>query len=125
VYTVNLPLPGDSQTLVYGQVLKGMKFDDEPLEGKKNDPMMPVGWTKTFETASGKKARVFSTTMGAATDIEAAGSRRMLVNAAYWCVGLEDKIPGEGTNVDLVGEFQPTPFGFNKYVKGKKPEDYK
>jgi type 1 glutamine amidotransferase len=125
VYTVNLPLPGDSQPLVYGQVLQGMKFDDPPLAGPKNDPMMPVAWVKSFETDSGKKARIFTTTMGAATDLAAAGTRRMLVNAAYWCVGLEDKIPAEGTNVELVGEFHPSPFGFNKAVKGKTPADYK
>src|SRR5690606_2492459 len=124
VYTVKLPLPGDSEPLVLGQVVKGMKFDDPPVEGKKNDPMMPVAWTKSYEGADGQKGRVFTTTMGAATDLEAAGTRRMIVNAVYWTVGLEDKIPAEGTKVDLVGEFKPTKFGFNGYVKGKKPSDY-
>ena len=124
VYTVRLPLPGDSQPLVYGQVLQGMKFDDEPLEGKKNDPMMPVAWVKSFETDNGKKARVFNTTMGASQDLTAEGTRRMLVNAAFWCVGLEDKITPD-LNVSVVGDYEPTPFGFNKYTKGKKPADYK
>ena len=27
---------------------EGMKPDDKPLEGKKNDPMMPVAWIKTY-----------------------------------------------------------------------------
>jgi type 1 glutamine amidotransferase len=124
VYTVNRPLPGDSQPLVLGQVVKGMKFDDPPVEGKKNDPMMPVAWTKTYTGAQGKTARVFTTTMGAATDLEAEGTRRLLVNAVYWTVGLEEKIPAEGTKADLVGDFQPTPFGFKKYVKGRMPGDY-
>ena len=123
VYTVNLPLPGDSQPLVLGQVLTGMKMDDVPLEGKKNDPMMPVAWTKSFETESGKKARVFNTTMGASQDLVAEGSRRMMVNAVYWCLGMEDKITPE-LNVSIVGDYAPTPFGFNKYTKGKKPADY-
>jgi hypothetical protein len=50
------------------------------------------------------------------------GTRRMLVNACYWCVGLEDQIP-EKSCVEIVGEFDPTPFGFGKHVKGVKPAD--
>lgn len=121
VYTVAIPLPGDSQPLVLGQVVKGMKFDDPPLEGKKNDPMMPVAWTKTYKGANGKSARIFTTTMGAATDLLAEGTRRMVVNAVYWALAMEEKIP-EKSNVDLVGEFKPTPFGFDKFVRGVKPE---
>jgi hypothetical protein len=59
--------------------------------------------------------------MGAATDLESAGLRRLLVNACYWGLGMEDSIQ-EDSNVDLVGEFKPTPFGFGGYVKGVKPE---
>ena len=123
VYTVSLPLPGDSKPLVMGQVLVGMKPDDKPLEGEKNDPMMPVAWVKTYKGKT-DKARVFTTTMGAATDMEAEGTRRMLVNAAFWALGMEDRIP-EKSKVDIVGEFKPTPFGFGKAKKGLKPADYK
>ena len=73
-----------------------MKPDDKPVEGKKNDPMMPVAWTKTYKGESGKTGRVFTTTMGAATDLESEGTRRMLVNACFWAMGLEDKIPDKG-----------------------------
>src|SRR5262249_32852559 len=52
-----------------GKVLRGMKRGDPPVEGKKNDPMMPVAWVKTYTGEQGKKARVFTTTMGAATDL--------------------------------------------------------
>ena len=100
-----------------------MKPTDEPVEGKKNNPIMPVAWTKSYASASGKKARVFATTMGSSTDLESEGLRRLLVNAVYWCVGLEDKIPAS-TKVDLIGEFKPTPYGFSEYVKGRKPADY-
>jgi hypothetical protein len=106
-----------------GLVLKGMKPNDSGIVGKKNDPIMPVAWTKSYTSESGKTGRVFTTTMGSSTDLATEGVRRLLVNAAYWCVGLEDKIP-ESTNVDLIGEFQPTPYGFGTYVKGKKPVDY-
>ena len=36
--------PADCTPLVLGQVLQGMKPTDAPVEGKKNDPMMPVAW---------------------------------------------------------------------------------
>jgi type 1 glutamine amidotransferase len=124
VYGVTLPLPGDSKPIVLGQVVAGMKFDDPPLEGKKNDPMMPIAWTKTYKAPkSGKIGRAFATTTGAATDLAYEGTRRLIVNGAYWAVGLEDKIP-EKSNVDLVGEYNPTMFSFGGFIKGKKPADY-
>ena len=122
VYAVRLPLPGDSQPLVLGQVLVGMKPDDPPVEGPKNEPMMPVAWTKTYAIEGGPAGRVFTTTMGAATDLASAGVRRLLVNGCYWAVGLEDRIPA-ATDVELVGEFVPTPFGFKGAKKGLKPAD--
>jgi hypothetical protein len=121
VYGVRLPLPGDSKPLVLGQVVEDMTPTGKPVEGKKNDPMMPVAWVKTFTGESGKPARIFTTTMGAATDLESPGVRRMLVNAVYWTLGLEDKISSE-SNVSLVGEYKPRPFGFNGAAKGIKPE---
>ena len=121
VYGVHLPLPGDSKPLVLGQVVEDMTPTGKPLEGKKNDPMMPVAWVKTFTGEAGKPARVFTTTMGAATDLESPGTRRMLVNAVYWTLGLEDKIKDD-SGVDLVGEYKPRAFGFNGAAKGVKPE---
>ena len=120
VYGVRLPLPGDSKPLVLGQVLVGMTADSAPVEGKKNDPMMPVAWTKTYSVDGGPSGRVFTTTMGSSTDMVAEGTRRMLVNACYWATGLEDKIP-EKSGVDVVGPFEPTAFGFNGAKKGLKP----
>lgn len=124
VYTVRLPLPGDSKPIMLGQVLKGMKPTDPPLTGKKNDPMMPIAWTKTYQGAAGKKARVFTTTMGAANDFASEGLRRLVVNASYWAVGLEDKIPAKA-DVTIIGTYKPSNFGFNGYRKGMKPSDYK
>ena len=100
-----------------------MKPDDKPVAGKKNDPMMPVAWIKTFTAPAGKTARVFTTTMGASQDLSSEGLRRLLVNACYWCLGMEDKIPAK-SNVDIVGSYKPTPFGFGGFVKGLKPADY-
>ena len=103
VYDVRLPLPGDSKPLVLGQVLEGMHATDRPASGKVNHPMMPVAWIKSYTGTAGKKARVFATTMGASQDLQSEGLRRLLVNAAYWAVGLESQIPPQ-SNVDLVGD---------------------
>jgi type 1 glutamine amidotransferase len=121
VYGVRLPLPGDSKPLVLGQVVADMTPSGKPVDGKKNDPMMPVAWVKTFTGAAGKPARIFTTTMGAATDLESPGVRRMLVNAVYWTLGLDDKITPE-SDVRLVGAYKPLPFGFGGAAKGVKPE---
>jgi hypothetical protein len=123
VYGVTLPLPGDSKPLVLGQVVADMTSSGKPVDGKKNDPMMPVAWVKTYTGESGKAARIFTTTMGAATDLESAGTRRMLVNAVYWTLGMEDKIPPE-SDVRLVGEYKPRPFGFGGAAKGVKPASH-
>jgi hypothetical protein len=124
VYGVRLPLPGDSQPLVLGQVLDGMSPTDPPATGKVNDPMMPVAWIKTYTAPSGKTARVFTTTMGASQDLLSEGLRRLLVNACYWAVGLDDKISPQG-DVSLVGAYRPTPFGFGAFTKGVRPSDHR
>jgi len=123
VYTVRLPLPDDSKPLILGQVVAGMQPTDPPVEGAKNDPMMPVAWTKTYKGAKSETGRVFTTTMGASLDLLHEGTRRLIVNGCYRAAGLEDKIP-EKTRVDLVGEFKPSPFRFVKEWKGTlKPSD--
>ncbi len=141
VYTVRLPLPGDSKPLVLGQVLKrrgaydesdvfyGMRPDDGPPVAEKNDPMMPIAWTKSYQIPGGKKGRAFTTTMGASTDLVSAGVRRLIVNAVYWALGMEDKIPATGADVTLVGDYQPTQFMNHPAEywrqKGLKPADFR
>jgi type 1 glutamine amidotransferase len=126
VYTVKLPLPGDSTPLVLGEVTETLKPDSKAVSGKKNDPMMPVAWTKTYKGAGETSGRVFTTTMGASQDLQFEGTRRMLVNGCYWALGLEGKIPAK-SNVSVVGEFKPTPFSFkgDKYWldRAVKPAD--
>lgn len=133
VYGVRLPLPGDSQLIVLGQVtirageydgndpLYGMREtdtevagiemgedeDDTPIEINRNDPMMPVVWTKSYQLEGGKKGKAIATTIGAATDMLSEGTRRMLVNGIFWSLGLE--VPKKA-NVDLVGTFNPSSF---------------
>ncbi|HEY1379050.1 MAG TPA: ThuA domain-containing protein [Gemmataceae bacterium] len=122
VYGVHLPLPGDSTPLVLGEVLTNMHPTDPPVAGKQNDPMMPIAWTKTFKTESGKSARTFTSTTASAQDLASEGLRRLLVNACYWAVGLEDRIP-EKSDVTLVGEYHPSPFKANGFKRGVKPSD--
>jgi type 1 glutamine amidotransferase len=113
--------PDDATILVLGQVLSGMKPTDAPVAGKKNDPMIPVAWARQYTGAQGKPSRVFCTTMGAATDLESEGVRRLLVNAAYWAVGFDEKIT-DHADVAIVGDYHPTPFGFRGGKKGVMPE---
>lgn len=123
VYTVRLPLSGDSRPLVMGQVLAGMNPTDKPVDGPKNHPMMPVVWKKTYKGVQGQTGRVVTTTMGAGKDLLSEGLRRLLVNAAYWCVGMEDKIPARA-DVEFVGEYRPSPFSFmGGPKKNVKPSD--
>ena len=77
-------------------------------------PRLSVG--TNMLTRSGSTACLY-------TDLESEDLRRLLVNAAYWCVGLEDKIPAR-SNAELVGEFKPLPFGFGRYKKGVRPSDH-
>jgi len=120
VYEVRLPLGGDSRPLVLGQVLEGMHPNDPPATGKQNDPMLPVAWVKSYTGARGKTARVFTTTMGASQDLLNEGVRRMIVNACYWAMDME--VPAR-SEVDLVGEYHPLPFGFGTFQKGLKPAE--
>jgi hypothetical protein len=121
VYTAN-PV-ADAQILVRGQVLAGMNPTDPPVEGKKNDPMQPVVWLRHYTNETGNINKIVTTTMGAATDLQNEGLRRLLVNACYWAVGLQDKIPAKA-NVDYIGEYHPTTYRANGFKKGLKPSDH-
>mgnify|MGYP003685517441 FL=1 len=135
VYAIRLPMVNDALPLLLGQVTErngpydkldpffGMRPSDSKLGAivkRKNErgdtvsidlngPMMPIAWIKNYQIPKGKQGRVFATTMGASTDLVAEGTRRMLVNAAYWCLRL--KVP-EKSKVDLIGNYQPSQYGF-------------
>ena len=59
VYEVRSAFAGTMRAAVRGEVLSGMKATDNAVQGKLNEPMLPVAWTNTY-----KRARVFTTTMG-------------------------------------------------------------
>jgi len=121
VYAVKR-LPSDAQILVYGEVLSGMNPTDPPVAGPKNKPLTPIVWIREYHGESGKTSKIVTTTAGAAVDLENEGLRRILVNAAYWTLGMDDKIP-EKSDVNYVGSYTPSFFGFGKGKKGVKPGD--
>jgi hypothetical protein len=119
VYTANPP--EDARILMRGQVLQGMKPNDAPVEGKKNEPMQPIVWVRQHKNEAGTTNKVVVTTMGASTDLLNEGLRRLLVNAAYWTTGLP--VP-EKADVRYVGEYKPIMYGFDGFKKGVKPADH-
>ena len=123
--------PPDAKILLRGQVLKGKKPDDEPatyakkratdgVEQDVNDPMMAVAWTRIHRNEAGKENKILCTTMGAATDLQNEGLRRLIVNGVYWSVGLD--VPAKA-DVKYVGEFKPTMYGFKGFARGVKPAE--
>lgn len=127
VYGVRLPLPGDSQPIVLGQVTNrkgtfdeqdlfyGMRPSDNEIAGKSkdgvslNDPMMPIAWTKSYQVPEGNKGQAFTSTIGSSSDLKNKGVRRLLVNGVFWAMGMQ--VP-DTADVDLVGQYHPTAFGF-------------
>jgi len=109
-----------STVLAMAQPLLGMEPDSE------NDPKrrpVPGAWTRSYRAESGKSGRVFTSTYGASNDLENEGFRRMLVNACFWAVGLEDAIRADA-DVSFVGPYNATwrkERGRRK--AGLKPED--
>ena len=118
VYTANPP--SDVKILLRGEVLSGMNPTDLPVTGVKNDPMQPIAWTRLYHNEAGHTNRIFCTTMGAATDLQNEALRRLLINAIYW--GADLKVPRKA-DVRLVGDYQPTMYGFDGFVRGVKPAD--
>jgi hypothetical protein len=111
-------LPAGCTALVWGQPLMGRKQDDAPnpkLEA------LPVAWFKNWQTSTGKDARVFQSTMGSGSDFRNPGLRRLVINAAYWGMGMESAISPK-SSVDTVGTYEPLTSGFAYEKIGIKPK---
>lgn len=123
-YKEGTGLPAGCTALVWGQPLMGRNPDDKP--NLKKIPL-PVAWFKHWKTSEGQKARVFNTTMGSAKDLESAGLRRLIINAAYWGMNLEEKITPD-RSVEYTAPYSPLASGFNYEKLGvvpKPPKAYK
>jgi hypothetical protein len=119
VYTVN-GLDANANVLLYGQSSLGMT-PEAPLSYEKS--IMPVAWIKSYKGEAGKTAKIFATTMGASMDLKSEDLRRMLINASYWALNMEDQIVDK-SNAETVGVYEPIMFGFDKFKKGMKPSDF-
>ncbi|MDP1562420.1 MAG: DUF1080 domain-containing protein [Pirellulaceae bacterium] len=119
VYGLSETLEGDSEPLVLGQPLMGWTATDPPVDSK---PPIPIAWTKSYTGAKGEKARIFTTTMGHGDAFLVEDFRRMLANACYWCLELEDRIDAK-SDVSIVGNYQPGPAGADGLKTGVKPTD--
>jgi hypothetical protein len=124
--------PTDAKILLRGQVLSGMNRSDPPASLRQrrhsdsqeqgiNEPMMPVAWTRVNTGAPGTPQRVFCTTMGAATDLQSEGLRRLIVNAVYWSVGLE--VPAM-LDVQYVDPYTPSDYSAGGFRKGLRPANH-
>jgi hypothetical protein len=124
--------PADATVLVRGVVLGGMTPDAAPADYRKarstdkqeqgvNDPPMPVVWTRLNKNDNGTTNRILTTTMGAATDLENEGLRRLVVNGVYWGLGLD--VPKKA-NVTYVDEYRPSFYGFDGFRKGLHASDF-
>ncbi|MCK5942035.1 MAG: ThuA domain-containing protein [Planctomycetes bacterium] len=111
-------LPASCTPLLLGQPLRTLEPDAEPNADK---PPLPVAWTNTWTGNLGKTARVFHVTMGSARDYRSTGLRRLTLNAALWCLGLEAKITPD-LSVEIVGAYEPLQSGFNYDKLGVKPQ---
>ena len=107
VYGISDQLAGDSLPLLMGQPLQGWSPGDPAVADK---PPVPIGWTKSYTGKSGKPSRVFTSTMGHGDAFRQENFRRMLVNACYWCLQIEEAIDPLG-DVAIYGAYQPGPAG--------------
>jgi hypothetical protein len=142
VYGIRLPLPGDGEPVILGQVINregefheediwyGMKPTDTEVARVNNEgldvstPLMPIAWTKSYQLPGGKKGMAFTSTIGSSSDLLNEGVRRLLVNGVFWAMELP--VPPKA-DVEIVGEYHPTKYEFRDdsywLEKGLKVED--
>ncbi|MFC3880300.1 ThuA domain-containing protein [Algoriphagus namhaensis] len=119
VYSVK-NLPASANVLLMGQSTAGMT-DTAPLMWEKS--LMPIAWTKEYQMPGEKKGKLFASTMGASLDFQSTDLRRLIVNATFWLLEMEDVISPDWS-MDIVGNYSPTPFGFDTFRKGMKVSDF-
>jgi mono/diheme cytochrome c family protein/glucose/arabinose dehydrogenase len=107
VYTAN-PSP-DYTVLMRGQVTDSLKPDSKPVAGKKNDPMQPIVWVRERKNESGTINRIVTNTMGAATDLQNEGVRRLVINSVFWALKMD--VPANA-DVNYVDAYNPSFYGF-------------
>lgn len=114
-------LPKEAEVLIYGQSTAGMN-DQAPLMWEKS--VMPIAWTKPYQLEGGKPGMAFTSTMGSSLGFQSADLRRLVLNASFWLLDMSETITPD-LNVDIVGTYEPTNFGFDTFRKGMKVGDFK
>lgn len=114
-------LQGDSEPILMGHSTKSQHEIDGNLDKFPLDN--PVAWTKSYTGTSGKKARVFFTTLGHPYDFKLPEVRRIAMNGIFWALGKEGVIPEKGVDVTLKEPYEPNNSGFGElYKKNQKPK---
>ena len=109
VYGVRKVNKDNATILLNGEVTKTLQFDSPAVNGKKNEPMMPLAWLREYTAPNGTSTgTAFCTTMGASIDFESEDLRRLVVNAAIHLTGQE--VP-EKADVSYVDPFEATFYG--------------
>ena len=119
VYGISPTLSGDSTPILLGQPLDAWTSEAKPVAEK---TPQPIAWTKSYTGATGKTARVFTSTMGHGDAFKIEAFRRMLANACLWCMNLEGSIDASA-NMDIPGEYNPGPAGAKGLKPGVLPQD--
>ncbi len=105
----------EATVLLRGAVTESLDPSSLPVEGQKNQPMMPLAWLKSYPTPDGEgTGRCFATTAGASVDFKWEDLRRLFINAAYHLTGLVVPLRADAEPVD---PFEPSFYGH-------QPEDY-
>ncbi|MCM8531389.1 MAG: ThuA domain-containing protein [Lentisphaeraceae bacterium] len=119
VYGAN-PDTASSTILLRGAVTKTLE-PNSPLVASKNKPMQPMAWIRNYKNAKGNVNRIFTTTMGASTDLVDEDLRRLVGNGILWSMKIS--VPKK-LDVSLPGEFNPNFYSNNKYKKNTPPEGF-
>jgi len=121
------PLPIDATVILEGSIQESLEPASKAVADLRNAPRMPIAWIRLRTLDSGPKKgsvqRIACSTIGASIDLPSRDLRRLFVNLAYWCTGLEGQIAAE-PKADIVGTYAPTMFGFGTYTRGVKPADF-
>jgi hypothetical protein len=117
------PFPDTCTALVLGQPLVDLTRNAEPNRDKE---ALPIAWTTKWVGNRGLSTNIFHFTMGSGKDFGDPGVRRLVVNAVYWGLGMEDAINAT-SSVEPIGDYLPLESGFNYEslgVRPHKPEFY-
>ncbi|MFC7337698.1 PVC-type heme-binding CxxCH protein [Haloferula chungangensis] len=123
VYGVKRVTEENATILMHGVVTANLLPDSYQVTGKEPQPSL---WIRQYQTPQGGKGKAVCSTMGASSDLDNEGLRRLFVNTAFYLTGVEVPVKADVTIVD---PFEPSRFQFMRekgYFKklGLKPADF-